>query len=424
MFLDTFPTWLKSLGDDVQAVASTLRDAELPEGARRFAAGSVNYLFKSLDLIPDGIEDIGFLDDAFVLRVSAAQAVAAGVGDGAGAATLKRLASEADAVRAFLGDDYRRLEAYTKSLSKGAARGRTVDDILGDAAVRDALISEVAGWAEAYQAPTFTRDEKTLVKLKGFLESKLPKLPVAARPEPQLQPPLRDAEQRGGAPEIAAARAHGRVDLLVGEISWLAHLLLSQPAVERRARHAERARGALRHVVVVGERAQQRGPIRAGASDRGRGGARGRSGVRIPEGLAEERVGRHGGREPRHLAHVASPRAREQTEHPLERDGRGVSVCRSHQPRRARLALHARREEVREERRDVRKAGRERRQRELEPREPRPQIRAKPPGGDLVAQLAVRRAHDARVRRHLVRRADRPHRADLERAQELRLHRR
>ena len=187
-YLDTFPSWLKSLGDDVQAVAATLRDAGLPEGARRYAAGSVNYLFKSLDLIPDGIEDIGFLDDAFVLRVSAAQAVAGGVGEGAGAAVLKRLAADADLLRAFLGDDYKRLEAYTKSLSKGASRGRTVDDILADNAVRDALISEVSGWAESYQVPTFARDDKTLVKLKGFLDSKLPKLgtpaaiPAAARP--------------------------------------------------------------------------------------------------------------------------------------------------------------------------------------------------------------------------------------------------
>ena len=33
-------------------------------------------MFKSLDLIPDGLEGLGFLDDAFVLRVAAGLAVA------------------------------------------------------------------------------------------------------------------------------------------------------------------------------------------------------------------------------------------------------------------------------------------------------------------------------------------------------------
>ena len=81
-FLDTFPNWLKSLGDDVSHVAVLLKDAELPDGARRAIAGAVNYLFKSLDLIPDGIEDLGFVDDAFVLRVACADALEAGPREG------------------------------------------------------------------------------------------------------------------------------------------------------------------------------------------------------------------------------------------------------------------------------------------------------------------------------------------------------
>ena len=44
------------------------------EAARSLVSG-LNYIFKSLDLIPDGIDDLGFLDDAFVLRVACAFAV-------------------------------------------------------------------------------------------------------------------------------------------------------------------------------------------------------------------------------------------------------------------------------------------------------------------------------------------------------------
>jgi hypothetical protein len=36
------------------------------------SCGLAQRIFKSLDLIPDGIEDLGFIDDAFVFRVAAA----------------------------------------------------------------------------------------------------------------------------------------------------------------------------------------------------------------------------------------------------------------------------------------------------------------------------------------------------------------
>jgi len=35
-------------------------------------------------------------------------------------------------------------------------------------------VHEVAAWAKDYQAPSFTRDPKTLLKLKSFLNAKLP----------------------------------------------------------------------------------------------------------------------------------------------------------------------------------------------------------------------------------------------------------
>ncbi|RYE89213.1 MAG: DUF1232 domain-containing protein, partial [Myxococcales bacterium] len=107
-FLDLFPTWIKALGTDVNELAALVRDGSLDEVPRRHVIGSINYLFKSLDLIPDGIEDIGFLDDAFVLRIAARMARTAG-GQGA---VLTRLADEAAAVSDFLGADTARLDTY------------------------------------------------------------------------------------------------------------------------------------------------------------------------------------------------------------------------------------------------------------------------------------------------------------------------
>ena len=98
------------------------RVASATPGRRRrraVAGGGAQLIFKSLDLIPDGIDDLGFLDDAFVLRVACApsrratrrssRALVAAPGRGA------------RAVRDFLGDDYARLETYVSGLRKGAA---------------------------------------------------------------------------------------------------------------------------------------------------------------------------------------------------------------------------------------------------------------------------------------------------------------
>ncbi len=175
-YLDTFPGWLRTLGDDAERIASLLEDEGLPDPAREALAGGLNYLFKSLDLIPDGIDDIGFLDDAFVLRVAAdlAGREDSGSTDAEKLEALGELANECDTVREFLGEHYVRLESYVRGLRRGAARGRSVADILADKEVRSELLSDVRGFAKSYQAPSFSREEKNLIKLRAFFDAKLP----------------------------------------------------------------------------------------------------------------------------------------------------------------------------------------------------------------------------------------------------------
>lgn len=175
-YLDTFPGWLRSLGDDAEALATLLDGNSVSQGAREAAAGGLNYLFKSLDLIPDGIDDIGYLDDAFVLRVTADLATQAdGETDEAKLKAISALAADCDLLREFLGKDYVRLESYVKGLKKGAARGRSVSDILGDDSVRNDFTNDVRGFAKSYTSPSFSREEKNLIKLKAFFDAKLPK---------------------------------------------------------------------------------------------------------------------------------------------------------------------------------------------------------------------------------------------------------
>jgi uncharacterized membrane protein YkvA (DUF1232 family) len=176
-YLDTFPGWLRSLGEDAEALGAILSSDGGPQAAREAVAGGLNYLFKSLDLIPDGIDDIGYLDDAFVLRVAADLASREDLGN-TGAdhiRTLNRLAADCDMLKEYLGKDYDRLEAYVKGLRKGAARGRSVADILGDSQIRGEFLTDVHGFAKSYESPSFAREEKNLIKLKAFFDAKLPK---------------------------------------------------------------------------------------------------------------------------------------------------------------------------------------------------------------------------------------------------------
>ncbi len=172
--LEAFPGWLRGLNVDSRALGELVESQGGSEAARRHLAGALNYLFKSLDLIPDGIEDLGFIDDAFVFRVASALALAEDPGLASGDSAVGRMAGDATLIREFLEDDYSRLEAYVRGLGQVSARGRSVDEVITDDSLRAELGREVRAWADAYEAPSFNRDEKTLVKLRAFLSAKLP----------------------------------------------------------------------------------------------------------------------------------------------------------------------------------------------------------------------------------------------------------
>lgn len=175
--LEIFPTWLKSLGNDLHTFLGILKNQNLGADARRSLTGGINYLFKSLDLIPDGIDDIGYLDDAFILRIAAADAIkdVGEIEDGQLAA-LQKLADDTKLLEQFLeGALFERLSKYTKGLQKGAARGRTVEEIIENAAVFKEFADETDSFVKEYSTPGFAKDEKNLIKLRNFLEAKLPK---------------------------------------------------------------------------------------------------------------------------------------------------------------------------------------------------------------------------------------------------------
>jgi uncharacterized membrane protein YkvA (DUF1232 family) len=174
-YFDTFPAWLRTLGHDAEQLASLLEDETVPSDVAEPLAGGLNYLFKSLDLVPDGIDDIGYLDDAFVLRVAADLALRDELDEGDRLGPVRDLAAECEVVKEFLGSNYGRLESYVRGLGRLPVRGRSVSDILADRNVRAEFLADVRGFAKSYQVPSFSREEKNLIKLRHFLDAKLPK---------------------------------------------------------------------------------------------------------------------------------------------------------------------------------------------------------------------------------------------------------
>lgn len=176
--LDTFGSWIASLAKDIEVLLEVVRSDSLDRGSREAAAGGINYLFKSLDLIPDGIDDIGYLDDAFTVRVSAKFVEKAGLGDLGGETKdgIKSLSADTELISSLLGDElYQRFESYVRDLRLGAARGRMVSEIIEDPASMKEFEAEVAQFCKDYEPLTFTKDEKNLIKLTAFFDAKLPR---------------------------------------------------------------------------------------------------------------------------------------------------------------------------------------------------------------------------------------------------------
>jgi hypothetical protein len=88
---------------------------------------------------------------------------------------LSQLVEDAALVQQFLDTDYGRLASYVTGLRKVAARGRSVQDILHNPDVQAAFLSDLRGFAQAYEPPNFAREEKNLVKLRAFFDAKLPR---------------------------------------------------------------------------------------------------------------------------------------------------------------------------------------------------------------------------------------------------------
>lgn len=177
MEIGFFQQYLERLPEDLEFFVKIASIDDLPSEERAKAAGAVNYFFKSVDLIPDGIDEIGYLDDVITLRVMADWIDIDEIGKHSGelASRLKQLREDAQRIKEALGQElYTRLSGYVAALRSSSARGRSAFDIVTDSAKLQQLKMEVGNFCRDYVPPRIDTSEKTLIKLKSFLDTKLP----------------------------------------------------------------------------------------------------------------------------------------------------------------------------------------------------------------------------------------------------------
>ena len=174
--IDVFKSWADTIRQDTEAFKALLESTKADEESRKLAGGALQYLVSKMDLIPDWNEGIGMIDDVMVLRVCAqlAQDHDRGTLPTSAEVSFERLANEAEKITAFLGGPtYDKLKAYCAKLGTEKVRGRTVEQLMTDAAQRKTFYVELDEELKK-SVPIVVNDPVDAeLRLKAYLTHKL-----------------------------------------------------------------------------------------------------------------------------------------------------------------------------------------------------------------------------------------------------------
>jgi len=176
ILLEKIPIWLKNLPEDLSYLMNLIETQDLEHDAKIALVTGLNYLFKTIDLIPDGLDEIGYIDDCIILRIVSREVVDK-YGDRLNDEVfgrLKIMAGDVDILKPELGEElWSKLLNYVEELKEMPSKGRTSEDILKDKNTFNQFKTELMTFVDSYEGKVESIDEKTLVKLKAFLEAKL-----------------------------------------------------------------------------------------------------------------------------------------------------------------------------------------------------------------------------------------------------------
>jgi hypothetical protein len=173
-FAAAFSTWLRALGEDVLSLAQLLGTPEAPVPSRLAAAQALHGWLRLVEIVPEGIEALGYLEGAFAFRVIAERALADSPepAEGAVDGRVRRLAADAALVAEFLGDDLPRLRERWLAPEATTRAGRPASALLEDDALRHDVQRELREWVEQYHAPELGDGPEELVKIEAFFRTR------------------------------------------------------------------------------------------------------------------------------------------------------------------------------------------------------------------------------------------------------------
>ena len=235
--LTAFSGWLRTLGEDVLGLANLLETPALPAPVQRASAESLHYLLRAADLIPEGLEDLGYLEVAFAFRAISRRALddarnpppelsvaegatppgelapdldlpAAEPGDGADAAEpqtaeaeqhqpiepfetlgtesaasetqpwetegrVPRLAADVELIADFLGDDLGLFYAAVFNPAATTRGGLSAADLLQSPEPRSITLAEARRWVERHHGLELSDGKEEFVKIRSFFRTRL-----------------------------------------------------------------------------------------------------------------------------------------------------------------------------------------------------------------------------------------------------------
>lgn len=173
--VDAIKGWLSTYREDVIQLRDVmLSDAPSPR-ARQVLAGVLSYQLRKMDVAPDWVPEIGFVDDAMVLRAGAAvfkanNALALPPDQ---EQVIERLHQQNQTVEAILGERYEALYDRVRGLMERRIHGRTPEEILDDPQRRTSFLKELEGFLERYQVPAIPYPETFHRQLLSYMGAKL-----------------------------------------------------------------------------------------------------------------------------------------------------------------------------------------------------------------------------------------------------------
>lgn len=175
-FAPKFQEWIDDYEHNVGLYKEILAHAETPDALRRMIAGSLMYLIRQFDLVPDHLKPLGLIDDAMVMRVTADLAAEHTAElDPKFMKAMFKLANDAETVKEFLGDGYRDLENYVRHQPDQPVHGITGDGVVEHESMLKELLTQVDEEMKNFEAGAIEDGAHVERELLSYIHLKLNK---------------------------------------------------------------------------------------------------------------------------------------------------------------------------------------------------------------------------------------------------------